>query len=1007
MRKNKRLATTLVNLSTVITLVLLPLLHILPVEAHLLAVGADVVPLLTPSLTALTAMEHSSRGTSSDWPPYWRASFVESTATKFGSATSLSIQQFAATADGGTTIVYNGELVTYTLLLENQGTGVITDVLIIDVLPKNALDKFFCSPACTEIYDEEEIPEPSGGTIVVTATRQLNWEVPTLDAGESLALSFTGRVIGQPEGAEITNRVFAHYYLDGNESASGGEDLALMVQVRIQGRGASISAVPTWFSEDAGGTISQDWGDFDRDGDLDLVLGSSLGASVYRNEGDHLEHLWSTAKIKDDVDYRLAYGVRWADVIPDPQQYLELLLVGPSADDRAMTEGQNYIYSYVESEQLFEQARTFNTHYQLVRLAPGDYDGDGDIDLVASTNAINGTVETQFQKLCPVNLYRNDGAGNFTGTVTSTSTHAIECLSERATAALEAADYDGDGDLDLALGAFPGDLLILENRSSAAATGVLTATNPLTVTRLLASGLEYLPYDLAWGDFDGDGELDLAAAYPLQRQVHVYQQGGGSFDTVAHIRTSAFMTPLAIDWGDFDGDGNLDLAVADAPPKFYRYAPTANAFQQISNLALDSQTNLGQIWSMRGIELQAKGNLDLLVGNRDGPSQIFTVISPKLEATLTAISAQGASSVAWGDVDNDGDLDLLFGSATLPALSAYLRLNRLGEFPDSIEKKFTATGFGPHAIAFGNADSDEALEVAIGTPLKVQLYQDGEFDVAAWQVNTTQAVRSLAWNDANDDGQLDLLVGYAAGPVQLYLNQGTTLSSTVAFSTRETGDARSLIWGDYDTDYYQDFAVGMYDGPVRVYHNNGDLTFSLVWQSPFSSPTTSIAWADYDADGDLDLAVGNDGSDDSLWENQDGDFGTLPIWTAGAPTGKTVALAWGDWDNDGYPELAVGRDNEADRVYANIGSQPGLPRLVEMWASAELSATTGLAWGDRDGDGDLDLAISQQQGGESGYYENTLVTPAHLPDVTRAALSDNPPYVTLVRPGSTAAAYLY
>ena len=1002
MSRNKRIVTRLSHLGTALALVLLPLLQSFPVRAHPLALEET----LLPQTAALSRTPSSSDG-SFDWPPYWRAFFIESTATNFGSAAALSIQQFAATADDGTTTVYNGESVTYTLLFENQSTGVITDVLIIDALPKNALDKFSCSSSCTQIYDEEEIPEPSGGAIVVTATRQLNWEVPALDAGEILTLSFAGRVIGQPEGAEITNRVFAHYYLDGNECAAGGEDLALTVQVRIQEGGASISSVPTWFSEDAGGTISQDWGDFDRDGDLDLVLGSSLGASVYRNAGDHLEYLWSTAKMKDDVDYRLAYGVRWADVIPDSRQYLELLLVGPSSDDQAMTEGQNYIYSYVAAEQIFEQARTFTTHYQLVRLAPGDYDGDGDIDLVASTNAINGTVETQFQKLCPVNLYRNDGAGNFTGTVTSTSTHAIECLSERATAALEAADYDGDGDLDLALGAFPGDLQLLENQSSANATGALTTTNPLTVTRLLESGLEYLPYDLAWGDFDGDGELDLAAAYPLQRQVHIYRQSGGSFDAVAHIRTNAFMTPLAIDWGDFDGDGNLDLAVADAPPKFYRYAPTANAFQQISNLALDSQTNLGQIWSMRGIELQAKGNLDLLVGNRDGPSQIFTVISPKLEATLTAVSAQGASSVAWGDADNDGDLDLLFGSATLPALSAYLRLNRQGKFPDSIEQKFTATGFGPHAIAFGNVDSDEELEVAIGTPLKVQLYQDGEFDAAAWQVNTAHAVRSLAWNDANDDGRLDLLVGYAAGPLQLYLNQGATLAATAVFSTPETGDARSLIWGDYDADYYQDFAAGIYNGPVRVYHNNGDLTFSLAWQSPISLPTTALAWADYDADGDLDLAVGTNGSDDRLWENQAGAFGALPIWTAGAPTGKTVALAWGDWDNDGYPELAVGRDNEADRVYANIGSQPGVPQLVELWTSAELSATTGLAWGDRDGDGDLDLAVSQQQGGKSGYYENTLVTPAHLPEVATSALSDNPPYVTLSRPGSTADAYLY
>ncbi|MEZ4634899.1 MAG: VCBS repeat-containing protein [Caldilineaceae bacterium] len=60
-----------------------------------------------------------------------------------------------------------------------------------------------------------------------------------------------------------------------------------------EGMGAVISKAPNWFSSDRGGTLGLDWGDFDRDGDLDLALASSVGATIYRNDNGVLRRLWS------------------------------------------------------------------------------------------------------------------------------------------------------------------------------------------------------------------------------------------------------------------------------------------------------------------------------------------------------------------------------------------------------------------------------------------------------------------------------------------------------------------------------------------------------------------------------------------------------------------------------------------------------------------------------------------------------------------------------------------
>jgi uncharacterized repeat protein (TIGR01451 family) len=923
--------------------------------------------------------------------------------TRYITSADFLIQQSADTKSETPNTVYNGDMVTYTIQIENLSGGAFTDIEITDLLPTDALEQssITCTPACQRVDESETIPEPSGGTVVISTTRQLIWEIARLEAAETQTLSFSGRVVGQSEGSMLTNRIFARYFSGGVEQAASSDDLSLTTLVRVPSAGqASISSVPTWFSQDAGGTIAQDWGDFDLDGDLDLALGSSLGTTIYRNDDGALTLIWRSPTRADNAA-RLSYGVRWADVIPDLQNRPELVVVGDSEDQTATERGLNYIYVYDPVEQDFSEATMFASHLQLVRLVTGDFDGDGDVDLVGSTNAINGVVETPFQDLCPVNLYRNDGLGQFVGTVELTETHAVRCISENATAALGAADYDKDGDLDLALGEFPGNLKIMESTRDGQ---VLTDTDFLvdTPALLLEADLEYLPYDLRWADYDNDGDPELAAAYPIQRQARIYDQAGGVFGETYVIRTTTFMTPLTIDWGDFNGDGHVDLVVADTAPLFYEYV-SGFGFQRLTTLDVGTSAGDGQIWSVQGIELGSRQNHDLAVSNRDGPSRLYTVSTPKLATGLTSVSDKHAGSVAWGDADGNGDQDLLLGSAALvdQGFSSYLYLNRNGTFSPFNEREFGPSGFGPHAVAFGDVDLDGELEVALGTPTAIQIYQEGEFNLMYQQISAPSAVRSLAWGDANDDGQLDLLVGFVSGPARLYLNEGGRLGSTAFVQTPHEGVASALAWGDIDGDYYLDFVVGFENQPAYVYHNNGDMTFSLAWSSPISMPIRALALGDYDADHDLDLAIGNGaGAADQLWENEGGTYGETPIWMTSAVTSTTTALAWGDWESNGTLDLALGRDGEADLIYANLGSQPGVPQFAALWSSDPLSGTTGLAWGDADGDGDMDLGVSHRDGW-SGYYENTLLIHDSAP------LADNPPYVYVMRPGATQDGYFY
>ena len=912
--------------------------------------------------------------------------------------------------DSAAGTAFNGDVITYTIIVNNNSPVTITDLVLLDVLPENVLDSVRCldpqniSP-CGLIEETRQVPEPLGGTLTVTTTRQISWTIPALAANGSLQRSFAARVVGQGDGASFVNVAYLGYFVNGRPETEQSNDLLLRVLLRIDEGGTTIlSDTPTWFSEDVGGTLSMDWGDFDGDGDLDLALGSTVGTSVYRNNSGNLELFWSNT--------RPAYGVRWADVTGNGLP--ELVAVGAVVGDEgnnqtnlAQLPGINYVYRYdpttAASGRRFVELSNFTSSVQMVRVEVGDFNNDGAVDLVASTNAINPD--------CAVRLYHNNGEGVFSA--------PGECLSRAATAALKPVDVNNNGLLDLALGVFPNRVVVLVNENGQFDSRRLIA---------IEDGVMFLPYDFAWGDFDRDGYLDLAAAYPLMREVRIYRNlDGTGFARPISLRTNVFLTPYALDWGDFSGDGRLDLAVADSPPIIYSYQGgfTAASFQPFFVLA--DNVVRGQVWSLRAVDQNNDGDIDLALTDRDGPSLVISNFRPPLNTTLTPIAGVApfntqspASSVMWADLDGDGTLDLIFGAgpstAGPAALNSKVYFNDEGEFPSNAVR--TYSGFGPHQIAVGDIEGDGDLDVAVGATGETRLHNAGDFLAPRW---TASAIgeKYVAWGDMDGDKDLDLLIAVrgAGGYLALHLNDGAgNLTAQPVWRVNLPG-IHAFALGDFDGDGFLDIAVAL-DGRNRIYRNNRDNTFTLFWTATVEDNSRAVAWGDYDGDGDLDVLFGNfgvlggPGEVNRLYENRvnaQGNrvFAEVPF----APNDAfhTTSLDWGDWDNDGDLDLAVGNYGQPDQIYVNSNSRPGIPQFFWLWSSSESLLTTGVVWGDMDNDGDLDLAISQEGNRLNGVYVNNLVVPSHLPgsNFRIAALINPPMYVHAGRPGITADAYRY
>lgn len=622
--------------------------------------------------------------------------------------------------------------------------------------------------------------------------------------------------------------------------------------------------------------------------------------------------------------------------------------------------------NYRDRNQIYEnRSGAFALYWESPDLDPtqsvawGDMEGDGDLDLAV------GNFES------PSQVFRNDGGQFVLAWTTADAT--------RRTSTIAWVDWNQDGRLDLAIAngggfVFPQPNQLFENTGVTFTLAWETPDDEIAIT-----------YSMAWGDWDGDGDLD--PVFGNRGLDQLYRNTGDDLQLVQTLAGSTFDT-VSVAWGDWDGDQDLDLAlgnqidavdiiqVTPVPNQIYRNEP--GGFVEAWR-----SPELSVTASVAWGDMDGDGDLDLAVGNSffsddEEPQGIQLYKNQAATLTLawhTTGHDTAAQSVAWGDMDNDGDLDLLSGEAFRP--------NRIYEnSANTLWSAQSLPAIEPGRVidmAWGDSDSDGDLDLAVSESANLRVYtnQEGQFTLD-WSLPAADLPPApftpihAKWGDWNGDGQPDLAISIAE-QLAVYENTGGNFTR-IWQSDAGSSTISSLDWGDWDGDGDLDLAVGRAASPNQVYAN---LTtgFTPVWAANDSKQTLAVAWGDMDHDGDLDLAVGNGGDLDSsgttlgdrnqIFENTGGNL--IPAWES-TDLGQSSSVAWADVDGDGDLDLAVGNwialgsetAAETNYLYVNTGSS-----FFARPLPGPIMPTFHVAWGDGDGDGDLDLAVANDgSGGE-------------------------------------------
>lgn len=683
------------------------------------------------------------------------------------------------------------------------------------------------------------------------------------------------------------------------------------------------------------------FGDLDGDSDMDLVIVGS--ASSYSSYGS------STVYLNDGSGNFLSAGSRGVLGVnealfelfdKDLDGDLDMLLVGGASGTPVthLYSNNGAGYFTLDTGSAFSSVTTKSGSYGNMKV--GDIDSDGDIDVfLLGVNSGNYSIK----------LYLNDSLGNFT----ESSMNSFPVMIQGK---CDLGDVDGDNDLDLIYG---GTIRIYDSSQmgfSYRDTSILFINNGSgqfspSINNSYGVGSGFSP---RFADIDNDDDLDLlircgSALGGIADNIY-FNNGTGQFnpDTVQSILgkgNSIFF--------DANGNGYNDLLCVGSVKTLYLNDTTGN-FLRIDGSPL---LNLN-LADAAFADVDSDGDLDVfLSGNTHDPGAGGSALylnNGLGDFSLTDSSAflkLSSSKIAFEDIDNDGDEDLLMTGDLIGQGKTVLYKNN-GQGQYSLYDDTSFVGVMEAAIGFSDIDNDGDSDLLITgltvndnyylpstpSPYSTNLYinnGNGNYFKVQNHPFGNIARGDLDFVDIDNDGDEDIFItGIEAGlnKAEFFKNDGFGNFTIFPNPNVEKCHFGDVKFADLDNDGDSDLILtgqkSSYASTKRldIYLNDGNGNFTLAsGNSTFHGISySSFDLTDIDKDGDLDFMLSGTRS-----SSHGGDICALYVNNGFAvfqeynnfsfPDENYYAVRFGDIDNDGDSDLLLtGRNTPITRLYRNV-----------------------------------------------------------------------------------------
>ncbi len=345
------------------------------------------------------------------------------------------------------------------------------------------------------------------------------------------------------------------------------------------------------------------------------------------------------------------------------------------------------------------------------RCAWGDYDNDGFLDLLVTN--FGGGGQKNF-------LYHNNRNGTFARVIAGPIANDIGDWGGGAWA-----DFDNDGNLDL---------LAVRGDNNAAQAVLYRNNGDGTFTRLPAKTIGGVvpagggaPYGPVWADYDNDGFLDLFVARSGIDWLYRNDGNGGFTSITNNLVGTATEESFDAAWADYNNGGRPDLfvAVASDPPTNRLYLNLGGgSFAQVTSgsIVTESARSVGCAWG----DYDNDGNLDLFLVNGLNPGQNNFLYHNNGDGTFTRMTSDVVGSIAsdpavfagcaWGDYDNDGFIDLFVTHGEVgvsPGINYLYHNNGDGSFTRILTGSLVNDDGNSVGCAWGDYDNDGFLDLVI------------------------------------------------------------------------------------------------------------------------------------------------------------------------------------------------------------------------------------------------------------------------------------------------------